>query len=145
VLTRMLYSPHSEARFRASWITPALDALYTGHMRPCLHRSSVTALQNSVIGGHTLFAIDPLILPISTMLPPCPNLIICFAAACAVMNTPVTLIDSMRFASSAVYSNAGVSCWMPAAAISPSSRPCLSAISVMILFRFAISHTSVRR
>lgn len=34
VLTRMPYCPHSEARLRASWMTPALEALYAGQMRP---------------------------------------------------------------------------------------------------------------
>jgi hypothetical protein len=66
-----------------------------------------------------------------TILPPFPNLIICFAAACAVMKTPVTLTENIllvsyqqlsltivdpllflgtNFASAAVYSKAGVSC-----------------------------------
>jgi hypothetical protein len=34
VLTRMLCSPHSDARLRASCITPAFDALYAEQMRP---------------------------------------------------------------------------------------------------------------
>jgi hypothetical protein len=59
---------------------------------------------------HTLFAILPLILAINTTLPPFPNRIICLAHACAVINTPVILTSNMRFASSAVYSSAGVSC-----------------------------------
>lgn len=100
-------------------------------------------------GRLTLFATVPLILPINTIEPPFPEAIICLATACAVMNTPVTLISNIRlspsaphspafpgtlppptaklknkkekthFASSAVYSIAGVSCCIPAAAISP--------------------------
>ena len=34
VLTRMLYSPHSEAKFLANCKTPAFEALYAGHIRP---------------------------------------------------------------------------------------------------------------
>jgi hypothetical protein len=34
VLTRMLCCPHSEARLRPSWMTPAFEALYAGQMRP---------------------------------------------------------------------------------------------------------------
>jgi hypothetical protein len=34
VLTRMLCSPHSDARLRASCITPAFDALYAEQMSP---------------------------------------------------------------------------------------------------------------
>ncbi len=34
VFTRMPNSPHSEARLRASWSTPALEALYAGQIRP---------------------------------------------------------------------------------------------------------------
>jgi len=37
VLTRMLCSPHSDARLRASCMTPAFDALYAEQMRPCQH------------------------------------------------------------------------------------------------------------
>lgn len=94
---------------------------------------------------HTLLAMVPLMLAIMTMLPPLPNRIICLATACAVMNTPVTLISNMVLASLAVYSSAGVSCWMPAAATSPSRRPSWLPISSMTLFSSSESRTSMRR
>lgn len=49
-------------------------------------------------------------LAIITMLPPMPNLIICFVTAYAVMKTPVMLILNIKLASLAVYSDAEVSC-----------------------------------
>lgn len=94
---------------------------------------------------NTLFAIVPLILAIMTMLPPFPNRIICLATACAVMNTPVTLTSIMVLASLAEYSNAGVSCWIPAAAMRPSMRPSTLAISSMTAWRSSVSRTSIRR
>lgn len=84
-------------------------------------------------------------LAIMTMLPPLPKRIICLAVAWAVMKAPVTLTSNMRFASSALYSSAGVSCWMPAAAMSPSSRPCASPMSAMTLFSPPTSRTSICR
>ena len=62
-------------------------------------------------GAYPLFAVVPDIDPINTILPPFPfggN--IHFATAWAVINTPVTLISNNRFASSALYSMAGISC-----------------------------------
>lgn len=55
------------------------------------------------------------------------------------------LTSNMRFASLAVYSRAGVSCWIPAAAMSPSRRECLSAISCTMVLRVSASRTSIRR
>jgi hypothetical protein len=92
----------------------------------------------------TRLAIVPLILAIITILPPFPNLTICFAAACAVMKHPVTFTLSIVSQSFPEYSNAGVSCWMPAAAMRPSSRPCLEAMELTILLRFSTSRTSMR-
>jgi len=34
VLTRMLCTPHSDARLRPNWMTPALEALYAGQINP---------------------------------------------------------------------------------------------------------------
>ena len=50
---------------------------------------------------HTRLATVPLMLAIITILPPLPNLTICFAAACAVIKHPVTftlIIVSQSFA-----------------------------------------------
>lgn len=96
-------------------------------------------------GRRTRLAMVPLMLAMRTMLPPFPNLTICFATAWAVMNTPVTLTLIMRSTSLAVYSKAGVSCWIPAAAIRPSMRPSFRAISSIIEFRESTSRTSMRR
>lgn len=52
----------------------------------------------------------PLMLAIKTRLPSVFLFTICLATACAVIRTPVTLTPSIRSASSAVYSKAGVSC-----------------------------------
>lgn len=89
-----------------------------------------------------LFATVPLILAMRAMLPPFPSRIICRATAWAVMKTPVTLTSSILLQSSAVYSIAGVSCCMPAAAINPSSLPFCEAIPSTTLLRWSTSLTS---
>lgn len=93
----------------------------------------------------TLFATVPLIEAIIAMLPPLPHRIISLATAWAVMKTPVTFTSNMVFASFWLYSNAGVSCWIPAAAIRPSRRLCVSEMSRMTLLRFSLSRTSIWR
>lgn len=90
------------------------------------------------------FATVPLMLPMSTMLPGFCSRTICLATAWAVMRTPVTLMPIILSQSAAVYSSAGVSCWMPAAAIRPSRRPCSLAMFSTMLFRFWTSRTSTR-
>ena len=93
---------------------------------------------------HTLLAILPLILPIITILPLFSYLTICLATAWHVIKHPVTLTLIISSQSAAVYSSAGVSCWIPAAAISPSILPCASAISPTMLFICCTSRTSMR-
>lgn len=93
----------------------------------------------------TRLAMVPLMLAISAMLPPLPKRIICLATACAVINTPVTLTSSIVLTSLAEYSSAGVSCWIPAAATSPSNRPSADAIASIALFSSSVSRTSMRR
>lgn len=89
-----------------------------------------------------LLATVPLMLAIKTMLPPVPRRTIWRATAWAVMKEPVTLTPIMRSTSSALYSSAGVSCWMPAAAMRPSMRPCWLAMPSTMSLSWATSRTS---